>query len=535
MEPLFDPRLPYPSLRHPVLADALVATSQPLAAAAGLRILDLGGNAIDAAIATAMTLTVVEPTSNGLGSDAFALVWDGSELQGLNASGRSPAALSPERFGKAERMPERGWDAVTVPGAVSGWIALWRRYGSLPLETLAEAAVRYAEEGFRVGPMTARSWARAVDGLAEQPGFSQAFLPEGRAPRAGERFSLPGAGASLRRIAETEGEAFYRGELAERMAGFARETGGLLEEADLAAHEPLWTASIHRAFAGAEVHEIPPNGQGIAALMALGLLEHTPIAELDPDSADAVHLEIEAMKLAFADLYRYVADPDSMEVRASDLLDDAYLAERASRIDPAAASEAAPGVPGRGGTVYLCTADAEGRMVSFIQSNFMGFGSGVVVPGTGISLQNRGAGFVLEAGHPNRVAGGKRPFHTIIPGFVTRGGRPLAAFGVMGGAMQAQGHLQVMLRTLLYGQNPQAAIDAPRWQVLPDGATVAIEQGFDASVYHDLEERGHVVLRDRRLASGERFFGGGQAAWRLDSGAFLGASDPRREGQALGR
>jgi len=535
MEPLFDPRLPYPSLRQPVLADAVVATSQPLAAAAGLRMLELGGNAVDATIATAMALTIVEPTSNGLGSDAFALVWDGSELQGLNASGRSPAALAAERFAGLERMPERGWDAVTVPGAVSAWIALWKRYGSLTLETLAGPAVRYAEEGFRVGPMTARGWARAVDVLGEQPGFAEAFLPEGRAPQAGERFRLPAAGASLRRIAETEGEAFYRGDLAERIAGFARETGGLLTEADLASHEPTWTSSIQRALAGAEVHEIPPNGQGIAALMALGLLDHTHLADVDPDSADALHLEIEAMKLAFADLYRHVADPDSMQLSPADLLDDGYLAERAKLIDPRAAATAAPGVPARGGTVYLCAADADGRMVSYIQSNFQGFGSGVVVPGTGISLQNRGAGFVLEPGHPNRVAGGKRPFHTIIPGFVTRDGQALAAFGVMGGAMQAQGHLQVMLRTLLHGQNPQAAIDAPRWQVLPDGATIAIERGYEASVYHDLEERGHVVLRDPRLATGDRFFGGGQAAWRLPGGAYLGASDPRREGQAVGR
>ncbi|MEJ2218909.1 MAG: gamma-glutamyltransferase, partial [Gemmatimonadota bacterium] len=241
------------------------------------------------------------------------------------------------------------------------------------------------------------------------------------------------------------------------------------------------------------------------------------------------------MKLAFADLYGHDADPDSMRVSAADLLADGYLAERAELIDPTAASRPSPGVPERGGTVYLCTADADGRMVSFIQSNFMGFGSGVVVPGTGISLQNRGAGFVLRDGHPNRVAGGKRPFHTIIPGFVTRQGEALAAFGVMGGAMQAQGHLQVMLRTLLYGQNPQAAIDAPRWQVLPDGATVAIERGYDAAVYQELEERGHVVLRDPRLATGDRFFGGAQLAWRLAGGGYLGASDPRREGQAVGR
>ena len=534
MEPLFDPHLPYPSVRHPVLADAVVATSQPLAAQAGLRMLERGGNAVDAAIAAAMTLTVVEPTSNGIGSDAFALVWDGSRLQGLNASGRSPRALKADRFAGLEAVPERGWDAVTVPGAVSAWIALWRRYGSLDLAVIAEPAVRYAEHGFRVGPMTARSWARAGDVLADQPGFAETFLVDGRAPLAGERFRLAGAAATLQRIVETEGEAFYRGDLAERIAAFAHDTGGLLTERDLAEHEPIWVDAISQPFSGAEVHEIPPNGQGIAALLALGILRHTGIEELDPDSVDALHLEIEAMKLAFADLYGHVADPDSMRVTAHALLDPAYLEERAKLLDREHAASPRPGVPGRGGTVYLCTADAAGRMVSYIQSNYMGFGSGVVVPGTGISLQNRGAGFVLESDHPNRVAGGKRPFHTIIPGFVTRAGEPLAAFGVMGGAMQAQGHLQVMLRTLLYGQNPQAAIDAPRWQVLTDGATIAIERGFDASVYQELEERGHVVLRDPRVASGDRFFGGGQAIWRLRGGGYLGASDPRREGQAVG-
>ena len=534
MEPLFDPRLPYPSVRHPVLADAVVATSQPLAARAGLKMLELGGNAIDAAIAAAMTLPIVEPTSNGIGSDAFALVWDGTRLQGLNASGRSPRRLSAERFEGREAVPRMGWDPVTVPGAVSAWIALWRRYGSLPLETLAEPAVHYAEHGFRVGPMTARGWARAADVLGEQPGFAEAFLVDGCAPLAGERFRLAGAASTLQRIAETEGEAFYRGDLAERIAAFARETGGLLDETDLAEHEPLWVDPIARRFGGADVHELPPNGQGIATLLALGILEHSSLADLEPDSADALHLEIEAMKLAFADLYRHVADPDSMDVTAADLLDDGYLAERARQLDPRKAAAPKPGVPGKGGTVYLSTADATGRMVSFIQSNYMGFGSGVVVPGTGISLQNRGAGFVLEPGHPNRVAGGKRPFHTIIPGFVTRDGEPLASFGVMGGPMQAQGHLQVMLRTLLYAQNAQAAIDAPRWQVLPDGSTIAIERGYDASVYHDLEERGHVVLRDPRVATGDRFFGGGQAIWRLRGGGYLGASDPRREGLAVG-
>ncbi len=534
MEPLFDPSLPYPSVRQPVLADAVVATSQPVAARAGLRALELDGNAIDAAVATAMTLTIVEPTSNGIGSDSFALVWDGDRLQGLNASGRSPRALDAARFDGLDAVPTRGWDAVTVPGAVSAWIALWRRYGSLPLATLAEPAIHYAEHGYRVGPMTARGWARAAALLADQPGFADAFLPSGRAPVAGERFRLPGAAATLRRIVETEGEAFYRGDLAERIADFAGATGGLLNGEDLAAHEPEWVDAIGTGFGGADVHEIPPNGQGIAALMALGMLRHTSLPDHDPDSAEALHLEIEAMRSAFADLYAHVADPDSMRVAAHDLLDDAYLAERAAAIDPSRAAAPRPGTPGRGGTIYLAAADAAGRMVSYIQSNYMGFGSGVVVPDTGISLQNRGAGFVLTPDHPNRVAGGKRQFHTIIPGFVTRAGEPQAAFGVMGGAMQAQGHLQVMVRTLLFGQNAQAALDAPRWQVLPDGSTVAIERGYDAAVYQALEERGHQVLRDPRVATGDRFFGGGQVAWRLPGGGYLAASDPRREGLALG-
>ncbi len=534
MDAPFDPTFPYPSQRMPVLADAVVATSQPLAAQAGLHMLRQGGNAVDAAVAAAMALTIVEPCSNGIGSDAFAQVWDGHELHGLNASGRSPAAASAERLEGRTEVPEHGWDPVTVPGAVSGWIALWRRFGSLPLTTLAEPAVGYAEDGYLVGPMTGAAWARAEQLLASQPGFTEAFLPGGHAPRAGERFRLPDAGRTLRRIAETEGEALYRGELGACVAEFARRTGGLLDEDDLATHEPSWVDPIGLDLGDARLHELPPNGQGIAALVALGICRHGGIADLALDSADSLHLQIEAMKLAFADLYAHVADPAAMRLAPSALLDEAYLAERARLIDPARAASRRPGVPRAGGTVYLSTADAEGRMVSYIQSNFMGFGSGVVVPGTGISLQNRGAGFVLDRDHPNRLAGRKLPFHTIIPGFLTSGGMPLAAFGVMGGAMQAQGHLQVALRTILHGQNPQAAFDAPRWQVLRDGVTIAIEPGLRADVYESLERRGHPLERIERMGAPGAFFGGGQGVWRLPGGGYLGASDPRREGQAVG-
>jgi gamma-glutamyltranspeptidase/glutathione hydrolase len=518
----------------PVAADAMVATSQPLAAQAGLSMLESGGNAVDAAVAAAMALTVVEPTSNGIGSDAFALVSDGTGVAGLNASGRSPRALAVGAFDGLEGVPERGWAPVTVPGAVSAWIALWESRGRLPLERLAGPAIRYAEEGFRVGPMTGLGWSRAADLLRDQPGFAEAFLPEGRAPRPGERFRLPAAASTLRRIVETRGEAFYRGDLAERIDAYARATGGWLRAEDLAAHRPTWVEPVSVRVNGHDVHEIPPNGQGIAALIALGILQRTPAIELDPDGADSLHFQIEAMKLAFADLYRYVADPETMDLSPEALIEPAYLEARAATIDARLASAPSHGVPGAGGTVYLCTADAEGQMVSYIQSNFMGFGSGVVVPGTGISLQNRGAGFVLDPGHPNVVAPGKRPFHTIIPGFVTKDDTAVAAFGVMGGAMQAQGHLQVMLRTLVHGLNPQAALDAPRWQVLKDGRRVAIEPGFAPPVYDALAARGHPLVRDTRVAMGEHFFGGGQAIWRLRGGGYLGASDPRREGQAVG-
>lgn len=522
---------PYPSRRMPVMARNVVATSQPLAASAGLRMLARGGNAVDAAIAAAVALTVVEPTSNGIGGDAFAILWDGEGLHGLNASGRSPAAWTPERFEGREAMPYRGPDAVTTPGAVSGWISLHERFGSLPLEALFEPAIGYARDGFPVSPITARAWGLAERVLGEREDFREAFLPNGRAPRAGETWRFPEQGDTLEAIAATRGDAFYRGGLAERIADHVRAEGGCLAADDLARHRPDWVGTVSKAFGDVELHEIPPNGQGLAALLALGILRHTDVAETEPDSAHALHLQIEAMKLAFADAHRYVADPDHLEASAEALLSDAYLAERARLLDPRRAGEPGYGIPRHDGTVYLAAADAEGRMVSYIQSNYAGFGSGVVVPGTGIALQNRGAGFTLEPGHPNRVGPAKRPFHTIIPGFLTRGGAPLSSFGVMGGPMQPQGHLQMVLRTTLWNQNPQAASDAPRWRVV-EGREVAVEPGFAPEALEELEARGH---RLRRTAPEAHFaFGGAQLIVRLDDGGYVAGSDSRKDGQALG-
>lgn len=518
---------PYRSGRSPVLGRNVVAASQPLAAGAGLRMLLNGGNAVDAAIAAAMALTVVEPTGNGLGSDLFAIVWDGRALHGLNASGRSPAALDPERFAGMATMPLHGWDPVTVPGAVSGWVELARRFGTLPLTTLAGPAVSYARDGFQVSPVIASGWARAAEVLGGFAGFRAGFLPDGRAPRAGERFAFAEQAATLEAIASSDGEAFYRGTLAEAIAADARAHGAALTEDDLAGHRADWVGTLSTRYHGVELHEIPPSGQGLAALIALGILRHHPHADAPVDSADSLHLQIEAMKLAFADVYRYCADPDFMDVRSEELLQDGYLLERAAMIDPRTAGEPVFGVPRRGGTVNLATADAGGMMVSLIQSNYYGFGSGIVVPGTGISLQNRGAGFVLKPGHPNRVGGGKRPFHTIIPGFLTRDGAPQMAFGLMGGPMQPQGHVQMVLRTIDYGQNPQAASDAPRWRIT-EGRQVSLERGFAPEVLAELRERGHIITEESESAA----FGGAQLVWRTDDGYIVG-SDHRKDGHAV--
>ncbi|MGE0482621.1 MAG: gamma-glutamyltransferase family protein [Gammaproteobacteria bacterium] len=518
-----DASLPYPSQRAPLGAANVVATSQPLAAQAGLDALRRGGNAVDAALATAIALTVVEPCSNGLGSDAFALVWDGAELHGLNASGRAPALWTPERFAGLARMPQFGWDAVTVPGAVSAWVALSARFGALPFEDLFTTAIRYAEHGFQVGPRTAIHWAEAAQLYPDEAEFARHFLP---APAAGERRALPDTAATLREIAASGGESFYRGELAARMEAAALEAGGALRAADLAAHQCDWVTPLAQPYRDSVLHEIPPNGQGLAAQIALGILAH--FAPPPRDSADAMHLQIEAMKIALRAAADHFADPAHMRITPAELLDATSLARAASRIGRDASSLPPVALPTSPDTVYLTAADASGMMVSFIQSNYWGFGSGVVVPGTGIALQNRGFGFTLEPGHPNEVGPGKRPFHTIIPGFVTRAGEPFMSFGVMGGPMQAQGHVQMMTRVVDYGQNPQAASDAPRWQVLGD-YSVMLEPGFPADVAEELARRGHQVRYDVN----NHAFGGAQLIVRTAHG-YLAGSDHRKEGQAVG-
>jgi gamma-glutamyltranspeptidase/glutathione hydrolase len=523
-----DWRLPYPSRREPVLADAMVATSQPLAVQAGLQAMRDGGNAVDAAVAAAATLTVVEPTSNGIGSDLFAIVWDGARLHGLNASGRSPARLDPEPLLGLASIPLRGWDAVTVPGAVSGWVALQERFGRLGLDRLVAPAAGYARDGYAVGPVTAGAWAKSAEVFGDMADFA-VFLPGGRSPQAGERFTFPDQADTLTAIGASAGASFYRGELAERIAAHAAANGSALDGADLATHSVEWVDTLTQAFGEVVLHEIPPNGQGLAALQALGVTARLGLAGDDPDSADSIHLQAEAMKQAFADAQEQIADPAAMTIDPRRLLTPDHLDACAQRIEVGAAGDPAVGGLQRGGTVYLCAADPDGMMVSLIQSNFHGFGSGVVVPGTGISLQNRGAGFSTTPGHPNVVGPAKRPFSTIIPGFVThRDGSPAMAFGVMGGHMQPQGHLQVVLRTALWGQNPQAALDAPRWRV-ESGRQLALEAAIPAAVRDDLVKRGHQLLDDASMGG----FGGGQAILCTPSG-WLGASDPRKEGHAAG-
>ena len=522
--------------RQPLLAThGVVATSQPLAAQAGLAMLRLGGNAVDAAVATAVALTVVEPTSNGIGSDLFALVWDGARLHGLNGSGRAPAALAVEavRQHGHDAMPTHGWLAVTVPGAPAGWRDLHARFGKLPFATLFEPAIGYAEQGYPVSPVLGYHWnqaarAAAARAGAEFRGWAETFAPDGRAPGVGQLWRSPGHAWTLGRIAASGAADFYQGEIASAIVRFAAETGGPICAGDLAGHASAWVEPISASYRGYEVWEIPPNGQGIVALIALNILEGFALDQQPRDSAERYHLQIEAIKLAFADAQRYVADPEHGPVPTDALLSKQYASTRRSLIGERSLDPRA-GEPLRGGTVYLCAADGDGMMVSLIQSNYMGIGSGIVVPGTGIALQNRGAGFTLAAGHPNRLAPGKRPFHTIIPGFLTHGGQPIGPFGVMGGHMQPQGHVQMIVNTIDDGLDPQASLDAPRWY-WERGREVWLEAGTPEQLALDLAARGHdvVVSPDRSV------FGRGQIIWRLPSGAYVAGSDGRTDGCAVG-
>ena len=521
--------LPYPSRRQPICAANAVATSQPLATQAGIAMLTRGGSAMDAALATAITLTVVEPCSNGIGSDLFAIVWDGERLAGLNASGRAPAGWNRARFAGHEQMPQRGFDTVTIPGAVSGWVALSQRYGKLAFGDLFEPAIRYARDGYPVSPVVADKWRLAVPLMPQGLGWQDHFLIDGRAPKPGERFRSPAMANTLAAIARTDGEAFYRGALADAICAHAAACGSVHVRGDFERHTSDWVTPIAVDYRGMRVHEIPPNGQGIAALMALGMLESFDLASLSRDSVASMHLQIEAMKLAFADAYRYVGDPATMTIAPEALLNRDYLRERASLIDANKANHYGPGEPPRGGTVYVTAADASGMMVSLIQSNYMGFGSGVVVPGTGISLQNRGTGFTLAHGHANEVGPGKRPYHTIIPGFMTKDGAPVATFGVMGGPIQPPGHVQTVVRMTDYAMNPQATLDAPRFKVNA-GRSIDLEASAPRELREGLIALGHTL---EAIPDSYMDFGAGQVILKADVG-YVAASDPRRDGQAAG-
>ncbi len=529
-------KLPYPSVRQPLFAShGVVATSQPLAAQAGLAILQQGGNAVDAAIATAAALTVVEPTSNGIGGDLFALVWDGGALHGLNASGRAPTALTIQAVRQAghERMPSHGWHAVTVPGVPAGWRDLHQRFGKLRFPALFQPAISYAEQGYPVSAVLAHFWNRAANAFQsfngpEFSGWFQTFAHDGKVPGVGEIWRSRGHARTLTAIAETYADDFYRGRTAEAILTFAAKTGGLLSADDLQRHTSDWVDPISTQYRGYDVWEIPPSGQGITALIALNILEELTLDQLPRESARSIHLQLEATKLAFADVQRYVGDPEHAQVPTAELLSKAYAAERRKLIGEQAL-EPRPGSPVKGGTVYLCAADADGMMVSLIQSNYMGFGSGIVVPETGVALQNRGAGFTLEEGHPNQLKPGKRPFHTIIPGFLTKDGAAIGPFGVMGGHMQPQGHVQMIVNTLDYGLNPQASLDAPRWY-WERGQEVWLEPGVPQAIAAELAERGHQV----NIAQEPGRFGRGQIIWRLPSGAYIAGSDGRTDGYAVG-
>lgn len=511
----------------------MVCTSQPLAAQAGLSILQQGGNAIDAAIATAICQTIVEPTNNGLGSDCFAIVWVKNKLYGLNGSGYAPQNLTPEAVraaGNKEKMPDRGWQAVTVPGAPSAWAELHKRFGRLPFAKLFEPAIYYAENGYPVSPIVARFWQEGIEALAPyktNPAIAPWFATfdkhgNGVAPQTGEMVRLPDHAKTLRILAETYCESYYRGELAQKIVAFSEQTGGCLTLADLAAYRAEWVEPVHINYRGYDVWELPPNGHGITALMALNILKGFDFPK--KDTAETMHKQIEAMKLAFADGMHYIADPRYMRTKVEELLSDEYAAVRRSLIGEQAL-EPAWGKPFCGGTVYLNSADAEGNMVSFIQSNYKDFGSGVVLPGYGINFNDRGAGFSLDPELDDYLAPRKKPYHTIIPGFLTKDGEAVGPFGVMGAYMQPQGHVQVIMNTVDWLLNPQAALDAPRWQWI-EGKKIWLESSVSPELVKELRRRGHEV----RVLEDDTTFGRGEIIWRDSNGVLAGATEPRADG-----
>ena len=523
---------PYASQRTTTFAkNGMVATSQPLAAQAGLDILKKGGNAIDAAIATAACLTVVEPTSNGIGGDAFALVWTKGELHGLNASGPAPKSISIDAV-KAkghESMPTFGLVPVTVPGVPGAWAELSRRFGKLPLTEVLQPAIEYAEKGYPLSPVLGKYWNLAYNKFKEIykteefQGWFDTFAPEGKAPQIGDVWKSQGHADTLRSIAETNAESFYRGELADKIDQFSKEHGGFISKEDLADYKPEWVQPIKVNYRGYDVWEIPPNGQGIVALMALNMMKGYELTE--KESVETYHKQIETMKLAFADGKKYVTDPEKMSVSSEQLLSEEFAQTRRNLIGDVALTPE-PGTPPSGGTVYLATADGEGNMVSFIQSNYMGFGSGIVIPGTGIGLQNRGHDFSLDPTHENALEPGKKTYHTIIPGFLTKDNEAVGPFGVMGGYMQPQGHAQVVMNTVDFNLNPQAALDAARWQWM-EGKKVLVEPSFPAHIAQALARKGHQI----QVALDGGGFGRGQIIWRdPKTGVLAGGTESRTDG-----
>lgn len=524
-----------PSMRQPIYARrGVVAATQPLATQAGVRMLQKGGNAVDAAVATAVTYAVVSPCQNGIGGDMFALVWDGDTLHGLNASGRAPAALTLDALLQYETMPEYGWPAVTVPGAAAGWRDLHAKFGRLPFATLFEDAIHYASEGFPLTNLIVFQYRYGVEVIHSQltgpefAGFLPEYAPHGRGPAVGDIRRSPELAGTLQRVAESNADDFYHGEIAQRMVDFAAQTGGYLTLDDFANHTSTWVEPIGTNYRGYDVWEIPPPGQGLTALIALNILEGFDLAALPYHSADRYHLEMEAVKLAFADAQSYIADMDHADVPLKGLLSKAYAAKRRSLIGREALLPTA-GQPPDGDTVYCSIVDGDGMMVSLIQSTYGGFGSHIVVPETGINLQNRGAGFRLDPAHPNCFAPGKRPFHTIIPGFLTKDGQAVGPFGNMGGHMQPQGHVQLLVNTIDYGMNPQVAIDQPRFY-WGEGRWVQVEPGVPTAVVAELAARGHDIHVDDEVD----FVGAAQIIWRLPSGVYVAGSESRSDGQAIG-
>ena len=526
---------PYASHRNVTYGlNGCVATSQPLAAQAGLHIMRMGGNAIDAAVAAAACLTVVEPTSNGIGSDAFALVWTKCKLHGLNSSGASPASISIDAVKKLghEKMPTFGWIPVTVPGAPAAWAELIKKFGKLTLAQVLEPAISYAKDGYPISPTLGYFWQRAYDTYKKQNGeefaaWFETFAPSGNAPKIGEVWKSPDHARTLEEIAQSDAESFYRGELAQRIAKASKEQGGFLTAEDLAEFAPEWVDPISVNYRGYDVWEIPPNGQGIVALAALNILNGYEFAVRD--CVDTAHKQIEAIKLAFTAAKQVVTDPRHVNpAHVKWLLEESFAKDGRAQIGEQAIMPQPGNLP-KGGTVYLCTADGEGNMVSYIQSNYMGFGSGVVVPNTGIALQNRGHDFSLDEAHVNSLQGGKRTYHTIIPGFLTKGGVPVGPFGVMGGYMQPQGHVQVIMNTVDFALNPQMALDAPRFQWM-DGKTVEVERSFPAHIAEALARRGH----DVRVALNSGAFGRGEVIWRdPQTGVLAGGTESRTDGAVV--